>query len=82
MESASAASSGKRLALTISRRADGFSIRTEPPIVSDPQHSEFRGMTPAELSSSPDVHQNTRVYLFEARRIAVNIDKLPELSRK
>jgi colanic acid biosynthesis protein WcaH len=36
----------------------------QPPLVSDRQHSEFRWMTPAELISSPDVHQNTRAYFL------------------
>ena len=35
-----------------------------PPIVTDPQHSGFRWMTPAELISSPDVHENTRAYFL------------------
>ena len=35
-----------------------------PPIVSDRQHSGFRWMTPAELLSSPEVHQNTRAYFL------------------
>ena len=35
-----------------------------PPIVTDRQHSGFRWMTPAELISSPDVHQNTRAYFL------------------
>src|SRR5262249_52477880 len=35
-----------------------------PPIMSDRQHSGFRWMTPAELTSSPEVHQNTRAYFL------------------
>ena len=35
-----------------------------PPIVTDRQHSGFRWMTPAELTSSPDVHRNTRIYFL------------------
>ena len=37
-------------------------ITTHP--LYDPQHSGFRWMTPAELISSPDVHQNTRAYFL------------------
>jgi colanic acid biosynthesis protein WcaH len=36
----------------------------QPPIVRDRQHSGFRRMTPAELTSSPEVHQNTRAYFL------------------
>jgi colanic acid biosynthesis protein WcaH len=36
----------------------------QPPIVSDRQHSGFRWMTPGELTSSPEVHQNTRAYFL------------------
>jgi colanic acid biosynthesis protein WcaH len=36
----------------------------QPPLVSDRQHGGFRWMTPAELISSPDVHQNTRAYFL------------------
>jgi colanic acid biosynthesis protein WcaH len=36
----------------------------QPPIVSDRQHSAFRWMTPAELTSSPEVHRNTRAYFL------------------
>jgi len=35
-----------------------------PAIVGDRQHSSFRWMTPTELISSPDVHQNTRAYFL------------------
>src|SRR5215469_16678085 len=34
----------------------------QPGIVSDRQHSDFRWMTPAQLISSPDVHQYTQAY--------------------
>ena len=44
--------------------AHELNLDHQPPIVSDPQHSEFRWMTPAELTSSPDVHQNTRAYFI------------------
>jgi colanic acid biosynthesis protein WcaH len=36
----------------------------QPQLVSDRQHSGFRWMTPAELISSPDVHQHTRAYFL------------------
>ena len=36
----------------------------QPSLVSNPQHSGFRWMTPAELTSSPEVHQNTRAYFL------------------
>jgi len=36
----------------------------QPQLVNDRQHSEFRWMTPAELISSADVHQNTRAYFL------------------
>ena len=36
----------------------------QPPLESDRQHSGFRWMTPAELISSPDVHQNTKDYFL------------------
>jgi colanic acid biosynthesis protein WcaH len=36
----------------------------QPSLVSDPRHSGFRWMTPAQLISSPDVHQNARAYLL------------------
>jgi colanic acid biosynthesis protein WcaH len=36
----------------------------QPLIVSDQQHSGFRWMTPAELTASPEVHQNTRAYFL------------------
>ena len=36
----------------------------QPPLESDRQHSGFRWMTPAELISSPDVHENTRAYFL------------------
>ena len=39
-----------------------LNLDQRPPIASDRQHSGFRWMTPAELISSPDVHQNTRAY--------------------
>jgi colanic acid biosynthesis protein WcaH len=35
-----------------------------PSIVSDRQHSGFQWMTPAELISSGNVHQNTRAYFL------------------
>jgi colanic acid biosynthesis protein WcaH len=36
----------------------------QPPIVGDRQHSGFRWITPAELTASPEVHQNTRAYFL------------------
>jgi len=39
-----------------------LNLDRRPDIVSDEQHSGFRWMTPTELISSPDVHQNTRAY--------------------
>ena len=44
--------------------AHELNLDHQPQIVDDPQHSEFRWMTPAELASSPDVHQNTRAYFI------------------
>jgi colanic acid biosynthesis protein WcaH len=44
--------------------AHELNLDHRPPIVNDQQHSEFRWMTPAELISSPDVHQNTRAYFL------------------
>ena len=41
-----------------------LNLDRRPNIVSDEQHSGFRWMTPAELISSPDVHQNTRAYFI------------------
>lgn len=42
--------------------AHELNLDHQPPIVGDQQHSRFRWMTSAELTSSPDVHQNTRAY--------------------
>jgi colanic acid biosynthesis protein WcaH len=44
--------------------AHELNLDHQPPIVSDRQHSGFRWMTPAELTSSPEVHQNTRAYFL------------------
>jgi colanic acid biosynthesis protein WcaH len=44
--------------------AHELNLDHRPPIVTDRQHSGFRWMTPAELVSSPDVHQNTRAYFL------------------
>jgi colanic acid biosynthesis protein WcaH len=44
--------------------AHELNLDHQPPIVSDRHHSAFRWMTPAELISSPDVHQNTRAYII------------------
>ena len=44
--------------------AHELNLDHHPPIVTDPQHSGFHWMTPAELISSPDVHQNTRAYFL------------------
>jgi len=44
--------------------AHELNLDNRPPIVGDPQHSGFRWMTPAELISSPDLHQNTRAYFL------------------
>ena len=44
--------------------AHGLNLDHHAPIVTDRQHSGFRWMTPAELLSSPDVHQNTRAYFL------------------
>src|SRR5215469_2802192 len=42
--------------------AHQLNLDHRPPIVGDRQHGDFRWMTPTELISSPNVHQNTRVY--------------------
>ena len=39
-----------------------------PPIMNDRQHSGFCWMTPVELISAPEVHQNTRAYFREGLR--------------
>ena len=44
--------------------AHELSLDYRPGIVSDRQHSGFQWMTPAELISSADVHQNTRAYFL------------------
>ena len=44
--------------------AHELNLDHQPPIVSDWQHNGFRWMTPAELISSPDVHENTRAYFL------------------
>ena len=44
--------------------AHELNLDHQPPIASDWQHSGFRWMTPAELISSPDVHENTRAYFL------------------
>ena len=44
--------------------AHELNLDHQPPIASDWQHSGFRWMTPAELISSPYVHQNTRAYFL------------------
>ena len=44
--------------------AHELNLDHQPPIMSDRQHSGFRWMTPAELTSSPEVHQNTRAYFL------------------
>jgi colanic acid biosynthesis protein WcaH len=44
--------------------AHELNLGHRPPIVSDGQHSGFRWTRPAELISSPDVHQNTRSYFL------------------
>jgi colanic acid biosynthesis protein WcaH len=44
--------------------AHELNLDHRPPIVSDRQHRGFCWMTPAELISSPDVHQNTRRYFL------------------
>ena len=44
--------------------AHELNLDHQPPIASDWQHGGFRWMTPAELTSSPDVHQNTRAYFL------------------
>jgi GDP-mannose mannosyl hydrolase len=41
-----------------------LNLDRQPPIVSDGQHSDFRWMTPAQLTSSPEVHHNTRTYFL------------------
>jgi colanic acid biosynthesis protein WcaH len=49
-----------------------------PPIVSDRQLSGVRWMTPGELTSSPDIHHNTRAY-FSLKRGAGS--SLPRTTR-
>ena len=44
--------------------AHELTLDRHSPIAADQQHSGFRWMTPAELISSPDVHQNTRAYFL------------------
>lgn len=44
--------------------AHELSLDYRQPIVSDRQHSGFQWMTPAELVSSAEVHQNTRAYFL------------------
>jgi colanic acid biosynthesis protein WcaH len=44
--------------------AHELNLDHHPPIETDRQHSDFHWMTPAELLSSPDVHQNTRAYFL------------------
>jgi hypothetical protein len=44
--------------------AHKLSLDHRPPIVNGQQHSGFRWLSAAELSSLPDVHQNTRAYFL------------------
>ena len=44
--------------------AHQLNLDHQAPLVRDRQHSGFRWMTPAELISSPYVHQNTRAYFL------------------
>jgi colanic acid biosynthesis protein WcaH len=44
--------------------AHELNLDHQRPIMSDRQHSGFRWITPAELTSSPEVYQNTRAYFL------------------
>jgi colanic acid biosynthesis protein WcaH len=42
--------------------AHELNLTERPPIMGDAQHSDFRWMSPLEITSSPDVHPNTQAY--------------------